>query len=291
MNYINMLEVRLRNGFSDRTGIKEENTNIQLTDLDDRTRMALVNAVDLIWYLVTGKMTSSQKNPLLINILSDVYVQQVSYSSNYDDEVVKNIVFETIKKDDYDAVLTVVEYVAQKLKDLTYQHKELIFKHLNNVFEQEFVGYRFVNESITPISDEIEINEVEVALNSPNEQVRSHLAKSLGMLSDRDSPDYENSIKESISAVECVCAVIIGKATTLGNALNTLEKAGLIIHPSMKIAFEKLYGYTSDGTGIRHSGKLGGPKSTFEEAKFMLVSCCAFVNYLVGAMSKYQTTT
>ena len=56
----------------------------------------------------------------------------------------------------------------------------------------------------------------------------------------------------------------------------------------MKAAFEKLYGYTSDASGVRHAGKLGGPDSTFEEAKFMLVSCSAFVNYLIGVWAKCQ---
>ena len=52
------------------------------------------------------------------------------------------------------------------------------------------------------------------------------------------------------------------------------------IHPAMKGAFEKLYGYTSDANGIRHANGLGEGDSTFEEAKYMLISCSAFVNYL-----------
>lgn len=48
----------------------------------------------------------------------------------------------------------------------------------------------------------------------------------------------------------------------------------------MKGAFEKLYGYTSDANGIRHANGLGEGDSTFEEAKYMLICCSAFVNYL-----------
>ena len=51
-------------------------------------------------------------------------------------------------------------------------------------------------------------------------------------------------------------------------------------------AFNMLYGYTSDANGIRHAGNIGGPSSTFEEAKFMLVSCSAFVNYLIAVSAK-----
>ena len=38
-----MLEVRFRGGFSDRNGIKPENTEIQLKSLDERTRIFLAN--------------------------------------------------------------------------------------------------------------------------------------------------------------------------------------------------------------------------------------------------------
>ena len=67
-----------------------------------------------------------------------------------------------------------------------------------------------------------------------------------------------------------------------------LEDSGVKIHPALKGAFSKLYGYTSDASGVRHAGELGGKDSTFEEAKFMLVSCCAFVNYLTGLLAKQR---
>ena len=102
---------------------------------------------------------------------------------------------------------------------------------------------------------------------------------------DRDNPDYENSIKESISAVEAICEIITGtkgKEATLGNMLKKMEEKGVEIHGGLKSAFNILYGYTSDANGIRHAGDIGGASSTFEEAKFMLVACCAFTNYLTA---------
>ena len=64
--------------------------------------------------------------------------------------------------------------------------------------------------------------------------------------------------------------------------LKKLERNGVEIHGGLKSAFNTLYGYTSDANGIRHAGNIGGPSSTFEEAKFMLVSCSAFINYLIA---------
>jgi len=57
------------------------------------------------------------------------------------------------------------------------------------------------------------------------------------------------------------------------------------MHPSLKQGFEKLYGYTSDDDGIRHA-LLDEANLDMEDARFMLVSCSAFVNYLVVKAQK-----
>lgn len=47
----------------------------------------------------------------------------------------------------------------------------------------------------------------------------------------------------------------------------------------METAFSKMYAYTGDAEGIRHA-LMEETNLGFEDAKFMLVSCSAFVNYL-----------
>ena len=69
----------------------------------------------------------------------------------------------------------------------------------------------------------------------------------------------------------------------MGKALNKLENNSVIIPKLLKLAFEKLYAYTNQpDTGIRHA--LMDDESTYtptaDEALFMLVSCCSFINYL-----------
>ena len=100
-------------------------------------------------------------------------------------------------------------------------------------------------------------------------------------LSDRKEPDYRNSIKESISAVESI-AQLVSKSpgATLGDALKVIDKH-VDIHPALKKGFLAIYGYTSDSDGIRHA-LLDAPTCGFEDAKYMLVSCSAFVNYLIA---------
>jgi len=124
-------------------------------------------------------------------------------------------------------------------------------------------------------------------LDTPFKNVNAHFENALRLLSDRESPDFRNSIKESISAVEAICrAVSEDEKATLGQALDVIEKKGKIeLHRALKRAFDSLYGYTSSSEGIRHS-LLEEATSSFENAKFMLVSCSAFVNYLTAKASK-----
>jgi hypothetical protein len=53
------------------------------------------------------------------------------------------------------------------------------------------------------------------------------------------------------------------------------------LHGALKSAFNKLYGYTSDEDGIRHA-ILEEKEVGFDEAKYMIVACSAFVNFLIS---------
>jgi hypothetical protein len=161
-------------------------------------------------------------------------------------------------------------------------------QYCNYILERELSGYRFIGGKISPITGEGEIAEIEEALQKTKslEPVITHLKSALDLFSDRESPDYRNSIKESISAVEAICRLIAGSKATLGKALGRIQREGKIdLHQSLRDAFDKLYGYTSDAEGIRHS-LLDEPNLQFEDAKFMLVSCSAFINYLKMKTSK-----
>jgi hypothetical protein len=94
-------------------------------------------------------------------------------------------------------------------------------------------------------------------------------------------------MKESISSVEALCNIVTGsKSATLSDALKLIEKQGKIaLHPALKGAFDKLYGYASSSGGIRH-GTIDNREVDFDIAKFMLVACSAFVNYMIAKAAK-----
>ena len=107
------------------------------------------------------------------------------------------------------------------------------------------------------------------------------IGKRLALLGQKPTPDYRNSIKEAISAVESAVKCIAGSAGGgLDSALRRLDKR-TAIHQALKAGFLSLYGFTSDEDGIRHA-ILDESNVGYDEAKFMLVACSAFVNFLTS---------
>lgn len=151
------------------------------------------------------------------------------------------------------------------------------------IFEKENSGYRFVDGKIIEISSADEVNEIEKAIEkaTPYYGVKQHLVSAITLMSDKESPDYRNSIKESISAVESLCKKIAGdEKATLGVVLKVLEKNGHM-HAALEKAFSALYGYTNDADGIRHA-LMEQSNLTSADARFMLISCSAFINYVIA---------
>lgn len=152
---------------------------------------------------------------------------------------------------------------------------------VNSNLKQELAGYSIIDNKITPIISECEIQSIESTLRnvSKYDSVETHISQAIKLLSDRKNPDYRNSVKESISAVEAYCRILINnEKATLGQAIKKLESKSKL-HEAMKSAFSLLYGYTSDSGGIRHSLTKNDTEITIDDAKFMLVSCSAFINY------------
>jgi hypothetical protein len=143
--------------------------------------------------------------------------------------------------------------------------------------KREMAAYRFVNDSIVEITSESEIVSIETASVRSPKPVQTHLAAALEHLSNRTNPDYRNSVKESISAVEAMAQELTADDNAKsGQALKALPEP---LPPALAKAFSAMYGYTSGANGIRHALS---DESTVDaaEARFMLVTCSAFVNFV-----------
>ena len=164
---------------------------------------------------------------------------------------------------------------------------DIFVEKANNILKRELSGYRIVSSVVTPITSESDLTEIKKASENPIQEIREHLGRALELLSDRKNPDYRNSIKESISAVETLCRKITrNDKATLGDALNRIQKSGKVkFHRALQSAYSSLYGYTNDADGIRHS-LMEETDLDIEDALFMLTSCSAFTNYLVEKVLK-----
>ena len=189
---------------------------------------------------------------------------------------------------EWSRVYDFLEFCAQLLS----QHFSQEFVNTcNMVLEAEMSAYRFVGSQIVELTSTEEIESIEgaLAVSGPLKSVSAHLGRALELLADRKTPDYRNSIKESISAVEAVCKVLANKPkAVLTEAITALEKKA-ILHHSLKSAFVSLYHYTSDAQGIRHA-LMDEATLNQDDAKFMLVACSAFVNYVVALAAKNGLT-
>jgi hypothetical protein len=178
---------------------------------------------------------------------------------------------------DWDLALDFVEFCVN--------YDDNVFSNIfNEILKREMSAYRFVDSKLVEINSKEEIVEIESAIKNTDKftSVKTHIQRAVELYSDRKSPDYRNSIKESISAVESLSKIIVAdNKTTLGQALKEIENKHHI-PGSLKTAFSALYGYTSDEGGIRHALLETGVKVDIEEARFMLIACSAFVNYLIS---------
>ena len=273
--------------FSQRKGFKPVKSVIQTDSMDDDLRNSLWNALTLN-YWDNIKRNSITYYPLMKHFIKKLWVnhfkQPLDTLSDYWSDIYKEIRNRFYSYRWYE----VYDFIEFTVDNYPYKDDNQKFMILCNSFlERELSAYRFVGGKITQITSQEEISEIEEALNisKPFKTVSIHIKRALALFADKKSPDYRNSIKESISAVEAVCKLIVKKESpSLGQALKILESE-IGVHPALKKAFNNLYGYTSNDKGIRHA-LLEEAELYPEDAKFMLISCSAFVNYLISKISK-----
>lgn len=277
--------------FSQRQGFIKVDKTIQLDGMTDELRNSLWNLIKEFYFdsnieennFGNRTLVGDRLEKILYFFIRD-YLKEPTDSLSHNWEEMYQRFKEHFYQSDFNVCYDLIEFFST-FYEVSYVNYEFINK-CNVVLERELSGYRFIDGRLAPISSAEEIDEVEEALDFYH-PVREHLQKALVKLADRESPDYKNSIKESISAVESLCSKVSGK-NTLGAALKEIESQGQItIHPALKQGFKNIYGYTSDEGGIRHANKYGGGNGVgFEDAKYMLVCCSAFINYLKVKVDK-----
>ncbi|GAA4176511.1 hypothetical protein GCM10022287_23840 [Gryllotalpicola koreensis] len=181
---------------------------------------------------------------------------------------------------DWLAVLEVVESFVNQLdhpKTRTIRTQALDL--FNLAFVRYLVGFRFVGTELVSVTDKEEIEQIAGALEATSGTTsRTHLDRALALLADKREPIYAKVISEAVGAVESEVRLLTGK-NDLADGLKQLEAKGYAIHPALRGAWTKLYGYTSDAGGIRHA-LIRDDEVDEALAVYFLVSCSAFINLL-----------
>ncbi|MBD2539663.1 DUF5763 domain-containing protein [Coleofasciculus sp. FACHB-SPT36] len=267
--------------FSERRGLKPVSEIIQVDEISQNLRHSLWNVLSKNFLLEYSDSFSSEiftyNGRSVYNFFTilwiDHFKKPLDDLPKPKDQIVKGLrrYFDSFK---WYEVYDFLEFT------INYFESKILVNEVNFVLIRELSGFRFVGGVFTDITTEQEVEMLEEEISDKTFLgVSSHLKCALTLMSARENPDYRNSIKESISAVESLAKAITGKPkATLGEALKVLETSNKI-HPALKDSFLKLYGYTSDEGGIRHA-MLIEPNLTSDDARFFLLSCTSFINYL-----------
>jgi hypothetical protein len=274
----------VRPRFSDRIGVTQTPQLLQINEIDVPLGASLWNVIYALF-----ETPDYSKWVRLARALSISFTKTPIDDLPYHPYQQKQWVRERYDEMEWYEVYNLVEFLADSASSILYGtsgQSTKIIDAFNNVLERERSGYRFVAGVLTPITNKEEVGAVEEAVHSTESAAlagaNEHLQTALALLGQKPEPDYRNATKEAISAIESV-AKILGESSAQGlsGALADLNKK-VEIHPSLRNAFVKLYGYASNEEGVRHSLGDEATNVGFDEAKYMIVACSAFMNYLIS---------
>jgi hypothetical protein len=260
--------------FSERLGLVEVSFAIQTNGMDDALRNSLWNIFYL--YVIEDESYGDIFKVFARALWHEFYKEPVSEIPDY-----YPLVTDEINKRFFESEWYLVYEFFEYLLSLNIPGRSEIVESLNPVLERERSGYRLVHDTFAPITDANEVRAVEeAAALGPFYGVKSHIKQALQCYANREEPDYRNCVKESISAVEAIARELTGK-NDLAPALAVLATQHAL-PGAMKEGFVKLYSYTNGQNGIRHALLTSGGAVTEADARYMLVTCSAFVNYLIS---------
>lgn len=274
--------------FSERYGHKPVRDIIQKESVDDHLRNGIWSVFHLcLWSKISHPSSSYSytKNSNLNNLINKYWFNffkepndTIPLRSHESINIIRNLFF----KFEWHTIYSFIEETLENYPSQYCEKKDKFIEQINQALERENSAYRIINDEIIPITSEQEIQSIETALENTNQYsgVQQHLNQALKLMSDRQNPNYSKSMHDSISAVEGLARLLLeDDSITLGKAIPRI-RTKYELHPTLMESLNKLYGYTSDEAGVRH-GSAQESNLSYIDAKFMLVACTNFINYLI----------
>lgn len=272
--------------FGERLGVYSSEVPIQIDSIDEDLRTDIWNIIYI--YLLESYVNDGTYSGNLRRIHKNTWINFFKEKLDkfpYAGSVYKSYVNAFIDDAEWYRIYEFLEFILEIIPENEHSMFKIDkFKvYINSRLEINNSGFTLINDSFVPITNKNEKTEIETAYENSNmyklEGIKTHLTSAILSISKKPSPDYRNSIKESISMVETIARIIEPSENTLGKALNKLDKKQKI-NNNLKVGFEKLYAYTNGKNGIRHA-IMNEEKINLEDARYFLISCSAFTNYLI----------
>jgi hypothetical protein len=267
--------------FSDRIGATQA-PKLANSEMTEELRTALWNVVDMFLFHQAHEVDLGWRARLLqLHVFLHWRLDELTWTMPHEKRVLGNWWFGDVLA--WYEIYNVIDFLAPRISESPEERADFC-RSANMALEVEGSPYRFVGETLTVVTAPEEISEVEAALATGGEfaGARAHLSKALEFLATRPEPQYRNSISESILAVESTLKTLTGlEQADLADALRAFAKSRPI-HPALFSGLDKLYGYTSNEHGLRHALLDADARVGFAEAKFMVVACAAFMNFLIA---------
>jgi len=165
--------------------------------------------------------------------------------------------------------------------------KAFIASELQRLFLEEGLAFEFRDGTVQRRGRRHTVERVsraEVVLGDPRlVHAGKHYSKALQFFRDPAKPDYENTVKEAVCAVEAAGKALFpqAKAATLGDLTKWLSGNDASLLPkALGQTFNGLYGFRSGGEGVGHGGATGGA-ATSEVAEYVLAVAASQIIFLV----------
>ncbi|MGD0432642.1 MAG: hypothetical protein ABSA58_16280 [Acetobacteraceae bacterium] len=180
----------------------------------------------------------------------------------------------------YNIVFDIVQFVLRHSSDKSH------YPRVRQIFRQNMLAYDIIDippdgptivPNASPEEGEAIRESFALLRTGPFDGARHHLQQASSFI---NAGDATKAVAQAMHAVESVVRVIAPNKN-VNQALASLNTASTI-HPALKEALTKLYGYTSDEKGIRHPRlESDVARVHMPEAVFMFGGCAAFVTYLI----------
>ncbi len=285
--------------FSQRLGVSE-NKPVQTESMDDDLRVSLWNAVNLYFWSKrdlpqdtgsNGPSDTFTDQPLR-RVVSALWIHhlkwpldELSDTWSQINKRLRDYFFSALWHEVYDFI----EYLTPEADRLRDSSSARFMGFCNGVLTRENAGFRFVSGRLVPITSDSEISEIEKALRSPSDAVRTHLQTAVMLIADKENADLDGATLASLQAVEAAVRLIDDdpNASFVEAMQRVRSKVGL--RCALDDNFLRLCGLTYNEAGFYHSLNEKPRQTSPDDARFILVTCSAFANYLISLARQTNT--